>query len=211
MDIAVFGTGNVGLTLGAALAAAGHGVTLGTRDPEATAAREGWDSTLPLRSYADAAAQVPVVVLAVSGDAAADALGAAGDLTGRVVLDLTNPLDFSGGFPPTLFVKDTDSLAETLQREHPGARVVKALNTVNVGLMVDPGGLGDGDHTVFLAGDGEAARETVRGLLQDLGWRDIVEFPHLEAARGLEMYLALWVRLMGQLGHADFNVKLVRE
>ena len=211
MDIAVFGTGNVGRTLGAALAAAGHAVTLGTRDPGATAARDGWDSPLPLRSYADAAAPVPVVVLAVSGDAAADALGAAGDLTGRVVLDLTNPLDFSQGFPPTLFVKDTDSLAETLQREHPGARVVKALNTVNVGLMVDPDALAGGDHTVFLAGDDEAARETVRGLLEDLGWRDVVEFPSLDAARGLEMYVALWVRLMGRLGHADFNVKLVRD
>jgi predicted dinucleotide-binding enzyme len=208
MKLAVLGTGMVGTTLGAAFAAAGHEVTLGTRDPEATAERG--DFTLPLATFADAVAGSDVVILAVGGQVAESVLAESGDLGDRVVVDVTNPLDFSQGFPPTLTVKDTDSLAEVLQRAHPGARVVKTLNTVNAGLMVDPGALNDGDHTIFLAGDDAAARDVVRGLLYDLGWSDIVEFEALEAARGLEMWLPLWVRLMQNLGTAQFNVKLVR-
>jgi len=208
MKIAVLGTGTVGTTLGAAFAAAGHEVTIGTRDPEATASRGG--QTLPLATFADAAAGAAVVVLAVGGQVAESVLAEAGDLDGKVIVDVTNPLDFSQGFPPTLTVKDTDSLAEVLQRAHPTARVVKTLNTVNAGLMVDPQGLNGGDHTIFLAGDDGAARDVVRGLLYDLGWSDIVEFEALEAARGLEMWLPLWVRLMQNFGTAQFNLKLVR-
>jgi predicted dinucleotide-binding enzyme len=208
MKLAVLGTGMVGTTLGAAFAAAGHEVTLGTRDPEATAARG--EITLPLATFADAASGADVVVLAVGGGVAESVLAAAGDLTGQVILDVTNPLDFSHGFPPSLIVKDTDSLAEVLQRAHPEARVVKSLNTVNAGLMVNPAALDDGDTTMFLAGDDAAARDVVRGLLQDLGWSDIVEFEALEAARGLEMWLPLWVRLMQNFGTPQFNLKLVR-
>lgn len=208
MKLAVLGTGMVGTTLGAAFAAAGHEVTLGTRDPVATAARI--ESELPLATFAEAAEGAAVVVLAVGGGVAASVLAAAGDLTGKVILDVTNPLDFSQGFPPTLSVKDTDSLAEVLQRAHPEARVVKSLNTVNASLMVDPAGLGDGDTTMFVAGDDAAARDVVRGLLYDLGWSDIIEFEALEAARGLEMWLPLWVRLMQNLGTPQFNLKLVR-
>jgi predicted dinucleotide-binding enzyme len=208
MKIAVLGTGMVGTTLGAAFAAAGHEVTLGTRDPEATAARG--EISLPLATFTGATEGADVVVLAVGGQVAEAVLAAAGDLSGKVVLDVTNPLDFSQGFPPTLTVKDTDSLAEVLQRAHPEARVVKSLNTVNASLMVNPAGLGDGDTTMFLAGDEAAARDVVRGLLYDLGWSDIVEFEALEAARGLEMWLPLWVRLMQNFGTPQFNLKLVR-
>jgi predicted dinucleotide-binding enzyme len=208
MKLAVLGTGMVGTTLGAALAAAGHEVTLGTRDPEATAARG--EISLPLATFAGATEGADVVVLAVGGQVAESVLAAAGDLTGKVILDVTNPLDFSKGFPPSLTVKDTDSLAEVLQRAHPEARVVKSLNTVNASLMVNPAGLGDGDTTMFLAGDEADARDVVRGLLYDLGWSDIVEFEALEAARGLEMWLPLWVRLMQNFGTPQFNLKLVR-
>lgn len=210
MKLAVLGTGPVGRTLSAAFARAGHDVTVGTRNPSATAAREDWESDLPLATYADAARGADAVVLAVGGNVALETLAAAGDLAGKVVVDVSNPLDFSGGFPPTLSVKDTDSLAEMLQRAHPDARVVKTLNTVNAGLMVDPGALAGGDHTIFVAGDDPSARDLVRGLLGDLGWSDIVEFEALEAARGLEMWLPLWVRLMQRLGTAQFNLKLVR-
>jgi hypothetical protein len=104
---------------------------------------------------------------------------------------------------------DADSLAEQIQRAHPEARVVKALNTVNAGVMVHPGSLPE-TSTVFLAGDDPLARETVRELLRDLGWVDIIEFPTLDAARGLEMWLSLWIRLMSLLGTAEFNIRLVR-
>jgi predicted dinucleotide-binding enzyme len=210
MRLAVFGTGTVGQTLGTAFAELGHDVVLGTRDPEETKGRKGWSSELPLAAYADAAAGADVVVTAVSGAGALDALAAAGDLSGKVILDVSNPLDSSGGFPPTLSVCNTDSLAEQLQKAHPGARVVKSLNTVTAGLMVAPASLADGDHTIFLAGDDAEARTVVNGLLTGLGWTDIVEFEALDAARGLEMYLPLWLRLMGALGHAGFNIKVVR-
>ena len=209
MEIAVLGTGMVGKTLAAGFVRVGHTVTVGTRDPEVTAAREEW-TDVRLATYADAARGADLVVLAVGGQVAEEALAQADLPDGAIVLDLTNPLDFSNGFPPTLTVKDTDSLAEVLQRAHPTAQVVKALNTVNCALMVTPQQLAEGDHTIFIAGDDAAARAHVHSLLQDLGWVDIVEFPSLEAARGLEMYLPLWVRLMQQLGTAHFNLKLVR-
>ncbi len=127
-------------------------------------------------------------------------------LAGKVVLDLANPLDFSAGFPPTLAVKDTDSLAEQIQRAFPEARVVKALNTVNASVMVDPSRVGDGGTTMFAASDDAEARAVVVGLLQQIGWRDVIEFDQLSAARGMEMWLPMWVRLMGTLGTADFNI-----
>jgi 8-hydroxy-5-deazaflavin:NADPH oxidoreductase len=212
MRIAVLGTGSVGTTLAPAFARLGHEVTFGTRDPDATRAREGWFSEIPLKAYADCADDADLVVNATNGAGSLSALGMAGSdvLAGRVLLDVANPLDFSQGFPPTLSVKDTDSLAEEIQRAFPQSRVVKALNIVTAQVMVDPARVGDGSTTMFLAGDDADARSTVRDLLVALGWRDIVEFEELSAARGMEMWLPLWVRLMGRLGTADFNLKIVR-
>ena len=157
---------------------------------------------------AEAAAGADLVVNATSGTASLDALAGL-DLDGTVLLDVANPLDFSGGFPPSLSVSNTDSLAEQIQRAHPEAVVVKALNTVTAGVMVDPGKLAE-PTAIFVAADDPGGRARVRGLLAELGWSDIVEFPSLDAARGLEMWLPLWVRLMGTLGTADFNLKIVR-
>jgi predicted dinucleotide-binding enzyme len=153
------------------------------------------------------------VVSATYGLGSLEALGEVGAaaLADRVLLDVANPLDFSAGFPPALAVKDTDSLAEQIQRAFPAARVVKALNTVAAAVMVEPGRVGGEDTTMFVAGDDAAARATVRALLGDLGWRDVVESEELSAARGMEMWLPLWVRLMGRLGTTDFNLRLVRE
>ena len=159
-------------------------------------------------AFADAGTDADMVVNATSGTVSLEALAEV-DLDGKVLLDVSNPLDFSGGFPPTLSVKDTDSVAEQIQRAHPEARVVKSLNTVNAGVMVDPGQLAEAT-TMFVAGDDALAREAVGALLRDLGWTDIVEFPTLDGARGMEMWLPLWVRLMNALGTADFNLRLVR-
>jgi len=209
MRIAVIGTGSVGRQLAAGFRRIGHDVVVGTRDPETTKQREEWaDSDLALVTFGEAGDGADLVVNATSGDVSLEALAEV-DLDGKVLLDVSNPLDFSAGFPPTLTVKDTDSLAEQIQRAHPEARVVKALNTVTAAVMVDPGRLAE-QTTIFVAGDDPLARESVRQLLSDLGWVDIVEFPTLDAARGLEMWLPLWVRLMGALGTAEFNLKLVR-
>jgi len=213
MRIAVISTGVVGRTLAQAFQRVGHDVVVGTRDPDETSGREEWRGVgVPLQPLATVAAQAEVVVNATNGNASLAALGEVGSehLAGKVLVDVANPLDFSQGFPPTLSVKDSDSLAEQIQRAFPEAKVVKALNTVTASVMVDPGSVGDGDTTIFAAGDDAEARQVVVGLLRELGWVDVVELDGLHNARGLEMWLPLWVRLMGALGTAEFNLKLVR-
>lgn len=213
MRIAVLGTGVVGRTLASAFRRLGHDVVAGTRDPVATRAREDWTlDAVPLATFAEAADGADLVVNATNGQASLAVLGAVGAdrLAGRVLLDVANPLDASQGFPPTLTVKDTDSLVEQIQRAFPEARVVKSLNTVNCNVMVDPSRVGNGDTTMFVAGDDPSARSTVVELLHDLGWVDVIEFDQLSAARGMEMWLPLWVRLMSRLGTADFNLRIVR-
>ena len=213
MRIAVIGTGHAGRTLAQGFQRTGHDVVVGTRDPDATRAREEWlGLDVPLAALGMVAADADLVVNVTNGQASLAALGEVGSdhLAGKVILDVANPLDFSQGFPPTLSVKDTDSLAEQIQRAFPEARVVKSLNTVTAAVMVDPSTVGDGDTTVFVAGDDEEARRQVSELLRELGWLDIVELDGLQNARGLEMWLPLWVRLMGALGTGQFNIKLVR-
>lgn len=225
MDIGVLGTGTVGRALAGRLAEVGHTVLMGTRDPQATlsrTSREGsadppfasWLEARPgirLTTFAEAAAGAELVVNATSGEATLEVLAQAGpaSLAGKVLLDVANPLDFSAGFPPTLSVKDTDSLGEQVQRAFPTARVVKALNTMNASVMVDPGSLGQ-SSTVFVSGDDAQAKDTVVGLLTSLGHDDVIDLGGIETARGPEMWLPLWLRIMGALGTAQFNVKVVR-
>ena len=204
----MIGTGSAGRALAEGFRRIGHDVVTGTRDPEETRGRDEWADGGALATFAEAGTGADVIVNATGGQVSIAALAEV-DLDGKVLIDVANPLDFSAGFPPTLSVKDTDSLAEQIQRAYPQARVVKALNTVNGAVMVDPARLPE-ETTIFVAGDDADARATVRGLLTELGWSDIVEFGSLDASRGLEMWLPLWVRLMGTLGTADFNLKLVR-
>jgi predicted dinucleotide-binding enzyme len=218
MRIAVLGTGMVGRALAARWAELGHEVTMGTRDPVETAAREdhrAWsegNSGVRLATMADAVASADVVVNALSGQATLVGLEAIGaDALGeRILVDIANPLDFSAGFPPTLSVKDTDSLGEQVQRTFPRARVVKTLNTLTAALMTHPRSLADGAHTVFVSGDDAEAKAVVTGLLEDMGHRDVIDLGGIETARGTEMYLPLWLRCMGALGTGMFNVRVVR-
>lgn len=131
-------------------------------------------------------------------------------LAGKVVIDVTNPLDFSKGFPPTLFVKDTDSLGERVQRAAPEARVVKALNTMTSALMLAPAAVNGGDHSVFICGNDAAAKVEVTALLGGFGWRDVIDLGDITAARGTEMMLPLWLRVMGVMGSPMFNFKVTR-
>jgi 8-hydroxy-5-deazaflavin:NADPH oxidoreductase len=209
MQIAILGTGAVGPALGKAFSDAGHQVTIGTRDPEQTRARDEWaEIDLPLAAYEDLDAEV--FINATNGRGSLSALQAVGDaLNGKVVIDASNALDFSQGFPPSLFVGNTDSLAEQLQRELPEARIVKMFNTMANEVMINPRGLTD-DSTVFVAGNDPVARQAAASLAADLGWADVFDLGDLTAARGLEMYLPLWVRIFAQLGRPQFNIKLVR-
>jgi predicted dinucleotide-binding enzyme len=226
MKIAVLGTGTVGQTVAAKFSDLGHDVVVGTRDPEATLARSepdamgnppfpAWQAEHPairLASFAEAAADGDLVVNATGGTGSLDALAQAGtaNLAGKVLLDISNPLDFSQGFPPSLFVKDTDSLAEQIQRAFPETRVVKSLNTMTAALMVDPTRVGNGDHSTFLSGDDPDAKRTVVDLLASMGHTDVIDVGDLSTARGTEMLLPIWVRLMGALGTPYFNFKIVR-
>lgn len=211
MLIAVLGTGTVGRSMAARLAELGHDVRLGTRDPAATRAREDWSDVpdVQLGEFADATSGADLVIHAGNGLAALDLLASAGDLAGKVLVDISNPLDFSAGFPPTLSVMGTDSLAEQIQRAFPQARVVKTLNTVTAGLMVHPEKLPDAT-SIFVSGDDADAKTVVTALLAELGHRDVIDLGGIETARGPEMWMPLWLRLMGAFGTADFNLRIVR-
>jgi hypothetical protein len=214
MRIAVLGTGTVGQTLATRLVELGHDVMLGAR--EATNSNAvGWASRTGggAGTFADAAGHGEVVVNATAGTASLAALAAAGGATtlgGKVLVDVANPLDFSGGVV-TLAVANSDSLAEQIQRSYPSVRVVKALNTVNVDLMVRPELL-SGPHTIFLAGDDEDAKQLVTGLLGEFGWASgsVLDLGGIQAARGMEMYLPLWLSMMAALGTTRFNIEVVR-
>jgi len=226
MKIAVLGTGIVGQALAGRLSELGHEVTVGTRGVDSTMARTEpdaignppyavWAQSHPqvrLATFADATTGADLIVNATNGSASIPALTAAGrkNLAGKVLLDIANPLDFSKGFPPSLFVKDTDSLGEQIQREFPELRVVKALNTMNATLMVNPRQLADADHSAFVAGDDADAKKTVIDLLSSFGHTDVVDLGDITNARGAEMLLPIWVRLMGALNTPLFNFKIVR-
>ena len=202
MRIAVLGTGMVGRTLAGKLRELGHDVVVGSREA-------GDDS----RPFEEAAAHGELIVNATNGEHALAALAQAGDdnLRGKVLVDVTNPLDFSRGRPPTLSVCNDDSLGEQIQRAHPEARVVKTLNTVNANVMVDPS-LVPGDHDIFVSGNDEGAKDDVVALLESFGWprEHILDLGDITTARGPEMYLPLWLRLFGAAGSPNFNIHLVR-
>jgi predicted dinucleotide-binding enzyme len=226
VKISVMGTGMVGRALAGRLAEVGHEVVVGTRDPAALLARDEpdgmgnapyarWQAEHPaigLVPAAEAGASAELLVNATAGTASVAALTGAGlaDRPGLVVLDVANALVFGDG-PPTLGVANTDSLGEQIQRAFPRARVVKALNTMNCEVMVRPDRV-PGDHVVFVAGEDAAAKRTVAGVLGDLGWKPaaVVDLGGIVAARGTEMFMPLWLSVMGAIGTADFNIQLHR-
>ena len=222
MRYAVLGTGIVGRTIAAKLDSLGHEVVIGTRDPQATLARTAPDAmgnppfatwhgdhqSVALKPFAEAAAFGETVVNTTAGLGALDALHAAGsdNLAGKVLIDVSNPLDFSAGMPPTLDPVNTDSLGEQIQRAFPDAKVVKTLNTMNCFVMVEPGRV-PGAHNVFVSGEDTGAKKQVTEVLVSFGWSEdsVIDLGGIETARGTEMLLPFWLRLMGALGHADFN------
>ena len=154
-----------------------------------------------------------LVVNATSGGGSLEALTAAGagNLAGKVVIDVSNSLDHTSGFPPTLLVANTDSVAEQIQRAFPDVHVVKTLNTVTAAVMVNPS-LVPGGHTVFLSGNDDNAKRTASNLLQSFGWGedDILDLGDITTARGPEMYVALWLRLYRSAGTPHFNIRVVK-
>jgi len=226
MKIAVLGTGMVGRTIAGALAGLGHDVVIGTRDPQATLARAEPDmmgtapfaqwhaenSEISLVPFADAAADAELIVNATNGSGSLAALAAVGtgNLAGKVIMDIANPLDFSQGMPPSLNLVNTNSLGEEIQRAFPQSRVVKTLNTMNASVMVDPARVAGGDHSVFVSGDDADAKAAVTEILKGFGHRDVIDLGDITSARGSEMLLPIWLRLWGALGTGEFNFKIAR-
>lgn len=214
MKIGVLGTGVVGEAIGSKLAARGHEVKMGSRTATNEKAAAWAKKAGPKAShgtFADAAEFGEIVFLCTKGDVALDVARAAKEgLRGKVLVDVSNPLDFSKGMPPTLFISNDESLGERLQRELDATKVVKGLNTINAEVMVEPARLGE-ETDIFVSGNDKDAKSKVTRLLrEEFGWKNIVDLGDITTARGTEMYLPLWLRLYGALGTADFNVKIVK-
>ena len=214
MKFGVLGSGVVGSTIATKLVSLGHEVKMGSRDAKNEKAA-AWVSKAgrgaSQGTFADAAGFGEILFNCTSGAGSIDALKSTGAaLGGKVLVDVANALDFSKGMPPSLFVSNTDSLGETIQRTFPEAKVVKALNTVNANVMVNPGRVA-GDHDLFVCGNDAAAKAQVIRLLKDeFGWKTVHDIGDITAARATESYLHLWLRLYGALQTADFNVHVVR-
>ena len=217
MKIGIFGTGSVGETIGSRLLELGHDVMMGSRtagNEKAVAWTQKSGACASQGTFAEAAAFGEVLFNCTKGDASLAVLEQAGaaNLRGKTLLDVSNPLDFSNGFPPSLSVCNTDSLGEQLQRAFPDVRIVKTLNTMWAGLMVNPALLADGAHAVFVSGNDAAAKQQATDILRQFGWHDesIVDLGDLSTARGTEMILPLWLRLYGKLQTGAFNFAVVR-
>jgi predicted dinucleotide-binding enzyme len=215
MKVGVLGTGMVGEAIAGRLASLGHEVVMGAREaanPKARAWAQRAGGRASSGSFVDAAAFGDVVFSCTLGSAVIEALRAARreNLRGKVLVDVSNPLEVRPGAPPTLFTAAAgDSLAERIQAEFPEARVVKALNMVNAEVMGHPERLG-GETDVFVAGNDGPAKKRVAEILREFGWKSILDLGDLSAARGMEAYLLLWLRLSAALGTAHLNIKVVR-
>ena len=215
MNIGVLGTGVVGRTIAGALARAGYRVMMGSRtagSEKAVAWAAGAGPDASHGTFADAAAYGEILFNCTAGTVSLAALAMAGaeNLAGKLLIDVANPLDFSRGMPPTLTICNDDSLGEQIQRAYPDTMVVKALNTLNCDVMVNPR-LVDGAHHLFICGDDHGAKEvTVRLLEHAFGWdpRDVLDLGDISAARGTEMVLPLWLRVMGAMRTPHFNFRV---
>ncbi|WP_163996640.1 NADPH-dependent F420 reductase [Pyxidicoccus caerfyrddinensis] len=215
MKIAILGTGIVGDTLGSKLVELGHEVRMGSRTAnheKAVAWTKKAGGRASQGTFADAAAFAELVFNCTAGTASLEALKLAGEknLAGKVLVDVSNPLDFSKGFPPTLSVSNTDSLGEQLQRAFPDVKVVKSLNTVTATVMVNPAKL-SAPTDIFVAGNDAGAKKQVTQLLTEgFGWKRVVDLGDITAARATEGHMLMWLRLYQSLGTFEFNVQIVR-
>jgi len=214
--IGVLGTGMVGKTVGGKLVELGHDVLMGSRTADNAAAAEWVESTgdgASQGTFTDAAEHGELLFNCVKGEHALSALEMAGtdNLRGKLLLDLSNPLDFSNGFPPSLTVCNTDSMGEQIQRAYPDTKVVKTLNTMSCDIMIAPDRLPE-PTAVFVSGnDADAKQRVTRILTEWFGWPEVVDLGDITTARGTEQFLPLWVRLYGTLGTGHFNIRLVRQ
>ena len=217
MKIAVLGTGMVGDAIGSKLVELGHSVMMGSRtaDNEKAAAfvAKHANGQASAGTFAVAVAYGELVFNCTKGMESLNVLNSAGskNLDGKVLVDVSNPLDFSRGMPPSLSVCNTNSLGEEIQKAFPGVKVVKSLNTMWCGIMVNPAMINGGDHNVFLSGNDAEAKKQVAGILKGFGWLEtnIIDLGDITTARGAEMILPLWLSIMGTKNSGAFNFKII--
>jgi predicted dinucleotide-binding enzyme len=225
MKIAVLGTGSVGQAFAARLTGLGHEVTIGTRDVTTTLERKAGEFAtfadylaqypgVKLATFAEAAAFGEMIVNVSKGDGTLSLLESAGanNLKGKILIDISNPLDSSKGFPPCLIAElcNTNSLGEEIQKRYPDTKVVKTLNTMWNGLMLNPAMIGDGNHVNYICGNDAGAKVKVISLLYEFGWKNesILDLGDITNARGTEATLPIWLRVWGakQTGAFNFNI-----
>src|SRR5215203_505611 len=220
MNIGVLGTGMVGETIATALIEKGHQVRMGSRsannEKAATWVKKS-NNKASQGDFNDAAAFGEIVFLCLNGAYALDAVRSinADSINGKVVIDLTNPLDFSKGMPPRLLegLNNSTSLGEEIQAVLPGASVVKTFNTINSNVMVNPKLVNNGDHTLFICGNDNDAKNKVKQFLVDtFGWKseNLMDLGGMITARGTEAYVPFWVMMMQATGSPMFNIKVVK-
>jgi predicted dinucleotide-binding enzyme len=229
MKIAVIGTGTVGQTFASKLISLGHAVMMGTRDVAVKLAGTGKDmygnppfsewhaanKSVQLGTFAEAAAFGEIILNVTQGGNSINALKLAGakNLDDKILVDIANPLDFSKGMPPVLLpeLSNTNSLGEEIQKTFPGVKVVKTLNTMWAGLMVNPNMIGSGDHTAFICGNDAGAKNKVKLLMNEFGWRNenILDLGDITSARGTEAVLPIWLRIWSATQNGAFNFKVV--
>jgi len=230
MKISIIGTGSVGQTIASKLVELGHEVMMGTRNVSeklASTAKDEYDnppfsdwhkanSNVKLETFAKAASFGEIIINATHGGSSIEALKMAGtkNLAGKILIDISNPLDFSKGMPPSLLpgLNNTNSLGEEIQKTFPYTLVVKTLNTMWCGLMVNPNMIGGGDHINFISGNDGAAKAKVKKLLNQFGWRDenLTDVGDISGARATESLLPIWLRLWEVTQNGAFNFRLVR-
>ena len=212
----ILGTGMVGNTIGAKLIQLGYQVMMGSRSAgnekaAAWAAKNGPNASTG--TFEEAARFGDVIFNCTKGDASVDVFRMAGpvNLKGKTVIDISNPLDFSKGMPPSLIPEyaNTYSLGEALQQLAPDAHLVKTLNMVNCEVMVNARKSG-GDPTMFVSGNDAAAKQEASDILRQFGWTDIIDLGDITTARGTEMLLPVWLRTWVATGNGHFAFKIVR-
>jgi predicted dinucleotide-binding enzyme len=227
--IGILGTGGVGQTYASKFITLGYEVMLGTRNVSekfAAKAKDGYgnppfsewyasNKSVQLGTFKEAAQFGEIVLNATHGGSSINALklASAESLNGKILIDVSNPLEFSSGMPPVLLpeLSNKNSLGEEIQKTFPGLKVVKTLNTMWSGLMVNPGMINNGDHNAFISGNDSDAKGKVKEILISFGWSDknIIDLGDISSARGTEMYLPLWLRIFGAKKSGVFNIKIV--
>jgi hypothetical protein len=214
MKVGILGSGVVGQALGRGFAGRGHDVKIGSRTPDSDKLKEWSKNAGPKAStgtLAEAAAFGEILVIATMGTATEHVIDLASprNFSGKLVVDATNPLDFSQGMPPGLFVGLTDSLGERIQRKLPDAKIVKCFNTVSNVQMVDPKFPGEPPEMLICGNDAEA-KKRVTEILKLLGWPAALDVGGIEGARWLEALVPLWVRAGATLNTWMHAFKVVR-